>query len=43
MVTAPNGQSVDLLGADLTHAYRMGFGGACPAPYVASPRPAADS
>lgn len=38
-VTAPNGQSVDLLGADLTHAYRMGVEGSLPGTYVAFAAP----
>ena len=38
-VTAPDGRSVDLLGADLTHAYRMGIEGSLPGTYVAFAAP----
>ena len=38
-VTAPDGRSVDLLGADLTHAYRMGVEGSLPGTYVAFAAP----
>jgi hypothetical protein len=38
-VTAPNGEEVDLLGADLTHAYRFGVEGSLPGTYVAFAAP----
>ena len=38
-VTAPNGEMVDLLGADLTHAYRFGVEGSLPGTYVAFAAP----
>jgi hypothetical protein len=38
-VTAPNGRAVDLLGADLTHAYRLGVEGSLPGTYVAFAAP----
>lgn len=38
-VTAPDGRSVDLLGADLTHAFRMGVEGSLPGTYVAFAAP----
>ena len=38
-VTAPDGRSVDLLGADLTHAYRMGVEGSLPGTYIAFAAP----
>ena len=38
-VTDPTGASVDLLGADLTHAYRMGIEGSMPGTYVAFAAP----
>ena len=38
-VTAPDGKSVDLLGADLTHAYKMGVEGSLPGTYVAFAAP----
>ncbi len=38
-VTPPTGQPVDLLGADLTHAYRFGVEGSLPGTYVAFAAP----
>ena len=38
-VTDPAGASVDLLGADLTHAYQMGVEGSLPGSYVAFAAP----
>jgi hypothetical protein len=38
-VTDPAGASVDLLGADLTHAYQMGVEGSLPGTYVAFAAP----
>ena len=38
-VTAPNGKSVDLLGADLTHAYKFKIEGSLPGTYVAFAAP----
>ena len=38
-VTAPDGKSVDLLGADLTEAYRYGIKGSLPGTYVAFAAP----
>jgi hypothetical protein len=38
-VTPPTGQPVDLLGADLTHAFRFGIEGSLPGTYVAFAAP----
>ena len=38
-VTAPNGEAVDLLGADLTEAYKYGVEGSLPGTYVAFAAP----
>ena len=38
-VTAPEGETVDLLGADLMHAYRFGIEGSLPGTYVAFAAP----
>ncbi len=38
-VTDPAGKSVDLLGADLTHAYKLGVEGSLPGSYVAFAAP----
>ncbi len=38
-VTDPRGASVDLLGADLTHAYKFGVEGSMPGTYVAFAAP----
>jgi len=38
-VTDPTGASVDLLGADLTHAYKLGVEGSLPGTYVAFAAP----
>ena len=38
-VTAPDGEAIDLLGADLTHAFRFGIEGSLPGSYVAFAAP----
>ncbi|MGH9276647.1 MAG: hypothetical protein ACRD12_00840, partial [Acidimicrobiales bacterium] len=39
VVTAPNGQQIDLLGADLTESYQYGIEGSLPGTYVAFAAP----
>ncbi|MGH9222398.1 MAG: hypothetical protein ACRD2W_01030 [Acidimicrobiales bacterium] len=39
VVTAPNGQTIDLLGADLTHSCQYGIEGSLPGTYVAFAAP----
>jgi hypothetical protein len=38
-VTAPDGEAIDLLGADVVHAYRFGIEGSLPGTYVAFAAP----